>query len=173
MQSCQRRGEGGYHNQWAWPDRGYETSTNKALCDTYKVGERSPDTSCRHPMGWTQHEEGTLWVAECSLDGCKHVIFNFIHVNMFLFWTKMLLFIFFSFFCINLVITPDVTELFVCKHWWVKVKKNGELMCGAGGESIFTFNCPECLEWFYSLHQIAVCIYERYIFCLNLFLFLR
>ena len=65
----------------------------------------------------------------------------------------------FFFFCINLVITPDVTELFVCKHWRVKVKKNGKLM---GKKSIFTFNCPECLEWFYSLHQIAVCIYKIY-----------
>lgn len=65
----------------------------------------------------------------------------------------------FLFFSINLVITPDDTELFACKHWWVKGKEKG-----SGGKSIFTFNCPECLEWFYSLHQIAVFIYKIYFF---------
>jgi len=41
-----------------------------------------------------------------------------------------------------------------------KGKENGKLM--GGKKSIFTFSCPECLEWFYSLHQIAVCIYKIY-----------
>lgn len=52
-------------------------------------------------------------------------------------------------------------------HWVVcvsalmgKGKENGKLE--GRGKVFLPSNSPECLEWLYSLHQIAVCIYEIY-----------
>lgn len=41
-----------------------------------------------------------------------------------------------------------------------KGKENGKLE--GQGKVFLPFNSPECLEWLYSLHQIAVCIYQIY-----------
>lgn len=58
-------------------------------------------------------------------------------------------------------------------HWVVCVsalmgKENGKLE--GRGKVFLPSNSPECLEWLYSLHQIAVSIYEIF-FCLNQFIF--
>lgn len=52
-------------------------------------------------------------------------------------------------------------------HWVVcvsalmgKGKENGKFR--GGGKVFLPSTCPECLEWLYSLHQIAVCIYKIY-----------
>lgn len=52
-------------------------------------------------------------------------------------------------------------------HWVVcvsalmgKGKENGKLE--GRGKVFLPSNSPECLEWLYSLHQIAVCIYKIY-----------
>lgn len=47
-------------------------------------------------------------------------------------------------------------------------KENGKLE--GRGKVFLPSNSPECLEWLYSLHQIAVSIYEIF-FCLNQFIF--
>lgn len=73
---------------------------------------------------------------------------------MFWFWTKYCVFVLHPF-----------SNNSRC-HWIVCVSalmgKGKQKWEVNGKKSIFTFNCPECLEWFYSLHQIAVCIYKIY-----------
>lgn len=63
-------------------------------------------------------------------------------------------------FCISLVITPDVTDLFVCQHWWAMVKKMGSQW--EKKKYFYLQLSRKLLEWCYSLHQMAVCIYKIY-----------
>lgn len=96
-----------------------QQKSNKASCNMYRVGnipQRSPPkwhecSDRREPESLNVH-----WMAINIQYSTSYMLTCFIFFNQILC---------FFFFCINLVITPDVTELFVCKHWWVKVKEKG------------------------------------------------
>lgn len=83
---------------------------------------------------------------------------------MFYFWTK---YCFVFFICINLVIIPDVTELFLCKHWWVKVKKMGSYW----EKKYFYLQLSRMLRMILQFTSDCRLYLQDIFFCLNPFIF--